>query len=722
MSNVTVTQTGGATTAAVTVSRGLQGPTGATGPEGTITNSSVNTAIATNPSATRTAAGLVIGTDVAAQGDTRIEPQVKSSSFTASNGETYHVVASATVTDPSPVEGKGFSVLVRNGTATVGGTAYGTAGTIIVRTFHSGGWSNYSYQQASAFDPAGSAAAQIVAKSTPKLYEDFSNYPDNTTLALGASPRIGNPWRWSAPSSIAPLITGGYLRGTSGALFYFGNDVGEKIRTISFEVEFVADGAGASNIGTTYGFHNVPVLTETGAGIPALGTPNFLHFIVTENGLQAMGFNEGTGAAFETMQPMGRLQTGDGSVPYSSNIAGGSLLGRGRHIISFTFVGDTCLVTVLGTTYVYRHPPARRNITFSGLPTDGDQFMAGGVTYTWRNALTTANEVKIGGTSAVCVTNAIAALNASAGSGSLYGTGTVQNPLVRGASDASTILTLEARLAGPSGNLITCSESSSATTIGGSTLAGGERTPIAAAGEIRHWWYESMYNLPTYRGHARLYSVAANAPESFDLKRQESIIARLITNGAITFDQTFTFSGAVTFSGAITSTSINGLKGTPYTGWPVRPPVYALQSKTSVDTSSTAGMVYTAGALLAMEGRQPASAGAVNVYEISGFFADTANDRRIALNEAFSGDIFDSGVLAAASVRNKAWMIRVTMQQTGSHGKRWKTEFTVSGNPTIIQHDAVATTTAATINLRCDSVAAGDVQVFTYHSKSEFVP
>ena len=133
------------------VSTGARGPTGAAGPEGTITNSSVNTAIATNPSATRTAAGLVIGTDVAAQGDTRIEPQVKSSSFTASNGETYHVVAPATVTDPSPVEGKGFSVLVRNGTATIGGTPYSTAGTIIVRTFHSGGWSNYSYQVASTF-------------------------------------------------------------------------------------------------------------------------------------------------------------------------------------------------------------------------------------------------------------------------------------------------------------------------------------------------------------------------------------------------------------------------------------------------------------------------------------------------------------------------------------------------------------------------------------------
>ena len=70
--------------------------------------------------------------------------RVVSASQTAILGETYIVVASATFTDPSPVEGKGFSVFVRNGTATVGGTAYSQKGTIINRIFHSGSWANYS--------------------------------------------------------------------------------------------------------------------------------------------------------------------------------------------------------------------------------------------------------------------------------------------------------------------------------------------------------------------------------------------------------------------------------------------------------------------------------------------------------------------------------------------------------------------------------------------------
>jgi hypothetical protein len=69
------------------------------------------------------------------------EPVVKSANFTAENGETYHVTATATVTDPAaPVEGKGFSVHVIAGTVTVGGVAYTTG--VIIRTYISGAWSS----------------------------------------------------------------------------------------------------------------------------------------------------------------------------------------------------------------------------------------------------------------------------------------------------------------------------------------------------------------------------------------------------------------------------------------------------------------------------------------------------------------------------------------------------------------------------------------------------
>jgi len=71
------------------------------------------------------------------------ESIVINSNTTAVLDGVYTVVASATFTDPTPAEGKGFVVFVRNGTATVGGTGYSTAGTIINRIYHSGAWANY---------------------------------------------------------------------------------------------------------------------------------------------------------------------------------------------------------------------------------------------------------------------------------------------------------------------------------------------------------------------------------------------------------------------------------------------------------------------------------------------------------------------------------------------------------------------------------------------------
>jgi hypothetical protein len=83
----------------------------------------------------------------AAQGtkaDNALQPaEVKSANFTAANDGAYVVTATCTVTDPSPSEGKGFTVIVRNGTATIGGTAYSTAGQQVRRLFHSGAWANY---------------------------------------------------------------------------------------------------------------------------------------------------------------------------------------------------------------------------------------------------------------------------------------------------------------------------------------------------------------------------------------------------------------------------------------------------------------------------------------------------------------------------------------------------------------------------------------------------
>ena len=79
---------------------------------------------------------------------------VISANKTAILGESYVLVASATFTDPSPpVEGKGYTVFIRNGTATINSVAYDMAGATITRIYHSGGWKTYVSNAAGEWTP-----------------------------------------------------------------------------------------------------------------------------------------------------------------------------------------------------------------------------------------------------------------------------------------------------------------------------------------------------------------------------------------------------------------------------------------------------------------------------------------------------------------------------------------------------------------------------------------
>jgi hypothetical protein len=99
---------------------------------------------------------------------------VVSSNITASNDTNYTVVANATFTDPSPTEGKGYVVFVRNGTATIGGTGYGV-GSLVFRVFHSGGWSNRVYLDQTQVGSATQTALDLkqdILSYTPYRYVD----------------------------------------------------------------------------------------------------------------------------------------------------------------------------------------------------------------------------------------------------------------------------------------------------------------------------------------------------------------------------------------------------------------------------------------------------------------------------------------------------------------------------------------------------------------------
>ena len=73
-------------------------------------------------------------------------PIVVNANITAENNKVYHVIANATFTDPTPVEGRGYFVVVRFASSCVlGGNSY-IAGETIHRVFHSGNWLNIAFR------------------------------------------------------------------------------------------------------------------------------------------------------------------------------------------------------------------------------------------------------------------------------------------------------------------------------------------------------------------------------------------------------------------------------------------------------------------------------------------------------------------------------------------------------------------------------------------------
>lgn len=127
---------------------------------------------------------------------------------------------------------------------------------------------------------------------------------------------------------------------------------------------------------------------------------------------------------------------------------------------------------------------ASKILTLSGNAVAAETVSVGGVTYTWRAAVTTtANEVKVGADAAASIVNLLAAIAATpASAGVLYGSLTVVNPQVTAVGDATTV-TATAILKGTVGNAIVIGEAmtNGAWAGGATTLAGGVD---ATAGEF----------------------------------------------------------------------------------------------------------------------------------------------------------------------------------------------------------------------------------------------
>jgi hypothetical protein len=94
-------------------------------------------------------------------------PVVPSGNVSTSNGWIYHNVGTSTYFDVgSPEEGKGFIVRVLAGTATVGGTAYSVAGTVLHRFYQGGVWQTVrEYLPLSSFGAWAYAANAAAART-----------------------------------------------------------------------------------------------------------------------------------------------------------------------------------------------------------------------------------------------------------------------------------------------------------------------------------------------------------------------------------------------------------------------------------------------------------------------------------------------------------------------------------------------------------------------------
>lgn len=138
---------------------------------------------------------------------------------------------------------------------------------------------------------------------------------------------------------------------------------------------------------------------------------------------------------------------------------------------------DACLVNGYGSLR------ASATIHTSGTTVaNNDTITIDGTTYTWKTALTpAANEVLIGGTAAINLSNLAAAIGQWGTVNTNYGTGTVALVNVQVTLLTATDLTISAMKGGAAGNSIAISKSAANITLSGATLAGGSGTDTTAS-------------------------------------------------------------------------------------------------------------------------------------------------------------------------------------------------------------------------------------------------
>lgn len=112
-------------------------------------------------------------------------------------------------------------------------------------------------------------------------------------------------------------------------------------------------------------------------------------------------------------------------------------------------------------------------LTVTGNAVAGESVTVGTIIYTFAASMTLPYQVLIGAAATNTLDNLKAAINDSAGEGTLYGPGTLPHSLVTATTKTATQLTVQAISPGAAGNSIASTESMSAGSFAAATLAGG---------------------------------------------------------------------------------------------------------------------------------------------------------------------------------------------------------------------------------------------------------
>lgn len=121
---------------------------------------------------------------------------------------------------------------------------------------------------------------------------------------------------------------------------------------------------------------------------------------------------------------------------------------------------------------------ATGTLTASGVFSNGETITTSDgtttVVYTMVTALSgVAYEVLIGASAAISLDNLKSAINASAGAGTTYGTGTPANPIVTATTNTDTTQVIEANRVGTYANIFTTTETATNAAWGAATLESG---------------------------------------------------------------------------------------------------------------------------------------------------------------------------------------------------------------------------------------------------------